>query len=197
MPGLAPGRHVEPVQTGGAPVGLVHRGQGVDPAPPQALLLLGRGLDHPALHGVGDVVRRHQSLDVLHGEEGHAQVLRVRLEVAQRGQRDRRPAVGQRLHDPVLGGELRVQEEEVLGRGDPDDQAALLAVAGAGAAEDGLVGEAVRRRRLDVEDLGPRSVVGLGREPPGQDAATSSGSRWSMSGTGRQSTESPVPPGSP
>ena len=168
MPGLPRAGLSSQSEAEGPPVGAVHRGQRVDPAPPHALLLLGRGLDHPALHGVGDVVGRDQALDVVHGEEGHAEVLRVLLVVAQRGQRHRRAAVGQGLHDPVLGRELGVQEEEVLGRGHPDHQAALLAVGGAGAAQDRLVGEAVGARGLDVEDLGSGPVRRLGGEPPRQ-----------------------------
>ena len=140
----APVGHAQPLEPGGPPVGAVHRGQRVDAAPPHALLLLGRGLDDPALHGVRDVVRGDQALDVVHGEEGHAEVLGILLVPSEAGERDRRAPVGQGAHGPVLGGELGVEEEQVLGRRDPDDEALLLAAGGAGAAQDRLVGEPVR-----------------------------------------------------
>ena len=126
-PRLAPGGVAQPLEPGGPPVGAVHRGERVDAAPPHALLLLGRGLDDPALHGVGDVVRGDEALDVVHGEERHAEVLRVLLVPPEAGEGDRRAAVGQGADGPVLGGELGVEEEQVLGRCDPDDQALLLA----------------------------------------------------------------------
>ena len=189
-PRPAPGGVAEPLEPGGPPVGAVHRGERVDAAPPHALLLLGRGLDDPALHGVGDVVRGDQALDVVHGEEGHAEVLGVLLVPPEPGERDRRASVGQGAHGPVLGGELGVEEEQVLGRRHPDDQAPLLAAGRAGAAEDRLVGEPVGAGGLDVEDLGTRPVGRLGGQPARQRmAATSSGSRWLMSGTGRHSTD--------
>ena len=93
----------------------------------------------------------------------------ILLVPAERGERDRRAAVGQGAHGPVLGGELGVEEEQVLGRRHPDDQALLFAAGGAGAAQDGLVGEAVGAGGLHVEDLGPAAVGRLGGQPARED----------------------------
>ncbi len=106
---------------------------------------------------------------MVHGEEGHAEVLRILLVPSEAGEGDPRAAVGQSAHGPVLRGELGIEEEQVLGRGHPDDQAPLLAVGGAGAAEDRLVGEAVGAGGLHVEDLGAGSVGRLGRQPARED----------------------------
>ena len=168
-PRPTPRRVAEPVEPEGTPVGPLDGGQRLDPAPPHPRLLLRCCLDHPALEGVGDVVRRHLPLDVVHGEERHAQELRVVLVDAEARERNRRPAVGQGAHDPVLGGELGIEEEEVLGRRHPHHQAPLVATGRAGATEDRLIGEAVGGRGLDVEDLGHRPVVRPGGEPTRQD----------------------------
>ena len=95
---------------------------------------------------------------MVHGEEGHAEVLRILLVPSEAGEGHPRAAVGESAHGPVLRGELGVEEEQVLGRCHPDHQALLLAVGATGAAEDRLVGEAVGAGGLHVEDLGCGSV---------------------------------------
>ena len=77
--------------------------------------------------------------------------------------------VGQGAHDPVLGGELGIEEQQVLGRGHPHHQWRFPCRRGAGAAENRLVGEPVGGGSLDIEDLGGRAALGLGRQPAGQD----------------------------
>ena len=164
----APRRLAQPVEVEGPPVGAVHRRQRVDAAPPHPLLLLGRGLNDPALHRVGDVVRRDQALDVVHGEERHAEVPGVVLVPPEAGEGHRRPAVGQGAHGPVLGRELGVEEEQVLGRRHPHDEPLLGPVGRPRAAEDGLVGEPVGAGGLDVEHLGSAAVARLGGQPAGE-----------------------------
>jgi hypothetical protein len=102
---------------------------------------------------------------VVHGEEGHAEVLAILLVPAQVGEGHRRPTVGQCAHHPVLRRELGVQEQKVLGRRHADDQAALVPTGRTGAAQDRLVGESVGTGRLDVEDLESGTVTRLGGQP--------------------------------
>jgi hypothetical protein len=93
---------------------------------------------------------------MVHGEEGHPEILRILLEPSERREGNVLVGGGDGLHHAVLRGEVGVQKELVLGGGHPDDQPALgLGATGAGAdpAHDRLVGKSVQRRRLDVEDL--------------------------------------------
>jgi hypothetical protein len=113
---------------------------------------------------------------MVHGEERHAKVPRVLLVPPQLGEGDAGLALGQGPHDAVLRGEVGVEEEEMLGGRHAHDQSLLGgAVPGVGAdtAHDGLVGEAVRLRRLHVEDLDPGAAAGpalfrLLRQPLGE-----------------------------
>ena len=106
---------------------------------------------------------------MVHGEEGHAEVPGVLLVPAESGKGNGRAPVRQGAHGPVLGGELGVHEEQVLGRCHAHHQASLSAVRGAGAAQDRLVGEPVGPGGLDVEDLGTRPVGCLGAQPACED----------------------------
>ena len=108
---------------------------------------------------------------MLHGEEGHAEPFGAFLEPAESGEWDRRAGIGQALHHLVLDVEVGVEEQEVLRRVDPEDQAVLLApgaVVPLRAAQHRLVGEAVRGGGEYFGDLGGRPGPELGGEPLGQ-----------------------------
>ncbi len=165
-PRPAAGGVTEPLEPGGPPVGAVHRGERVDAAPPHALLLLGRGLDHPALHGVRDVVRGDEALDVVHGEEGHAEVPRGPPRTSRGGGGGPPTRASARARMARYWVEnLASRKSRCLVGATRTTSRRSVAVGGAGAAQDRLVGEPVGAGGLDVEDLGAGPVGRLGGQP--------------------------------
>ena len=170
-PGLAVRRVSQELEPEGSPVEGVDGGQRLDARPPQGLLLPGRRLEEPALHRVGQVVRRDAALDVVHHEEGHAEHRRVLLVPAQVGHRHGGLAL-EVLEDLVLEREVRIEEQGVLGGVDPHHESVVCRLAVLSPSrghEDGLVGEAVGPRGVDLDDRRVGPLAELGGEPGGED----------------------------
>ncbi len=133
----------------------MHRGHGVDAAPPGPLLVGGRGLVQPPAPRVGRRVRRDVAGHPGHDPERLAEPVGRGLEPVHRSDRHGRP-LAERAHDLVLHRERVVGEHRVLGRRDAGHQLVgldLSILTPAGVEQDRLVRPPGRTRDGDVVDL--------------------------------------------